>query len=65
MSRAHALHLPVFDRDGEPIHQQGISPVRGLYFIGFPWLNSRKSGIVYGIGQDAETIARAIAKQLA
>ncbi|MEJ2616082.1 MAG: NAD(P)/FAD-dependent oxidoreductase [Ignavibacteriaceae bacterium] len=43
------LNLPVIDADGKPIHQRGISPVRGLYFIGFPWLSSRKSGIIYGI----------------
>ena len=59
------IHLPVLDADGKPIHQGGISPVRGLYFIGFPWLISRKSGIVYGIEEDAHTIADAIAKQLA
>jgi putative flavoprotein involved in K+ transport len=39
--------------------------VRGLYFVGFPWLNSRKSGIIYGIGEDAGYIAAAIADQLA
>jgi putative flavoprotein involved in K+ transport len=59
------LHLPVIDADGKPIHQQGISPVRGLYFVGFPWLISRKSGIIYGIEADARHIADAIAKQLA
>ena len=59
------LHLPVFDTDGKPSHQRGISPVRGLYFIGFPWLISRKSGIIYGIGEDAQFIADAIEKQLA
>jgi putative flavoprotein involved in K+ transport len=59
------IHLPVLDAEGQPIHEQGISPVRGLYFIGFPWLISRKSGIIYGIGDDAHTIAGAIAGQLA
>ena len=59
------IHLPVLDAEGQPIHEQGISPVRGLYFIGFPWLVSRKSGIIYGIGDDAQTIAGAIAGQLA
>ena len=59
------IHLPVLDAEGLPIHQQGISPVRGLYFTGFPWLNSRKSGIIYGIKEDAKTIASAIAQQLA
>lgn len=59
------IHLPVFDGEGKPIHQRGISATPGLYFIGFPWLNSRKSGIIYGIAEDAEYIARAISEQLA
>ena len=59
------IRLPVIDAEGKPIHQRGISPVRGLYFIGFPWLNSRKSGIIYGIEEDARYIAGAIADQLA
>ena len=59
------IRLPVLDADGKPIHQRGISPVPGFYFVGFPWLNSRKSGIIYGIQEDAQFIAGAIAKQLA
>ena len=57
------LHLPVFDEHGQPAHQRGISPVRGLYFIGFPWLTSRKSGIIYGISDDAHYISEAISDQ--
>jgi putative flavoprotein involved in K+ transport len=59
------IRLPVLDAEGKPIHQRGVSPVRGLYFIGFPWLNSRKSGIIYGIEEDARSIAGAISEQLA
>jgi putative flavoprotein involved in K+ transport len=59
------IHLPVLDAKGMPIHQRGISSVQGLYFIGFPWLTSRKSGIIYGVDEDARYIADAIAKQLA
>jgi putative flavoprotein involved in K+ transport len=59
------IHLPVLDAEGKPIYQRGISPVRGLYFIGFPWLNSRKSGIIYGINEDAQYIADVISEQLA
>jgi putative flavoprotein involved in K+ transport len=59
------IHLPVLDAEGKPIYQRGISPVRGLYFIGFPWLSSRKSGIIYGIDEDAHYIADAISEQLA
>jgi putative flavoprotein involved in K+ transport len=59
------LHLPVLDADGLPIHHGGISPERGLTFVGFPWLIRRKSGIIYGIEQDAGIIAEEIIKQLA
>ena len=59
------IHLPVLDAEGWPIYQRGISPVPGLYFIGFPWLSSGKSGIIYGISEDAHYIAGAIAEQLA
>lgn len=58
------IHLPVLDAESKPIQQRGISPVRGLYFIGFPWLTSRKSGIIYGIEEDARYIAGAISEQL-
>ena len=59
------IHLPVFDDQNKPIHKRGVSTERGLYFVGFPWLNSRKSGIIYGIGEDAQYIANAIREQLA
>ena len=59
------LHLPVFDDQNKPIHKRGVSAERGLYFVGFPWLNSRKSGIIYGIGEDAQYIANVIGEQLA
>jgi len=59
------IQLPVLDKEGKPIHQRGVSPVRGLYFIGFPWLNSRKSGIIYGIEEDARYVANAVAELLA
>jgi len=59
------IHLSVLDAKGNPSHKRGVSPVPGLYFIGFPWLNSRKSGLIYGIDEDANHIVAAIARQLA
>jgi len=58
------VHLPVFDSEGLPVHERGVSAEPGLYFIGFPWLNSRKSGVIYGIEEDAEHIVNAISEQL-
>ena len=59
------IHLPVLDDQNKPIHERGVSQERGLYFIGFPWLNSRKSGIIYGIEEDANFIGNAIREHLA
>ena len=38
------------------IHERGISPERGLYFVGFPRLNGRKSGIIYEAKEDVNFI---------
>ena len=35
----------------------------GLYFIGMPWLVKFKSGLLIGVGEDAEYIAAHIAAQ--
>jgi len=59
------IHLPVTNEDGMPIHNRGVSPVPGLYFIGFPWLSTRKSGIIYGVEEDARYIASVLGKHLA
>ena len=58
------LRLPVLDKQGSPQHKNGISDVEGLYFIGFPWLRTRKSGIIYGIRDDAKFITDQIIAQL-
>ncbi len=57
------IRLPVLDAEGKPISRRGVSPVPGLYFVGFPWLNSRKSGIIYGVEEDARYIASAIVER--
>jgi putative flavoprotein involved in K+ transport len=38
--------------------------VPGLYFMGLPWLSKRKSGLIYGVGEDAEYIAGAVVRYL-
>ncbi len=60
----HWIHLPVLDASGQPIHQRGVSPAPGLYFLGFPWLSKRKSGIICGIAEDAAFIADQVATWL-
>ena len=54
------IKLPVLNESGFPIHKGGISQIPGLYFVGFPWLIKRKSGLIYGVKEDAEKIATQI-----
>ncbi len=41
------------DKKGKPIHNRGVSPVDGLYYIGLPWQHNRGSALVCGVGRDA------------
>ena len=43
------IKLPVFDKDGKLKHKDGIPGLPGIYFLGYPWLRSRKSPILFGI----------------
>jgi putative flavoprotein involved in K+ transport len=54
------LHLPVLDESGRPLHRRGVTSVPGLYFLGFPWLHSRKSGVINGLEEDAGFVAGSI-----
>jgi len=54
------IDLPVTDDNGKPLHRNGICDVPGIYFIGFPWLSKRKSGVILGVDEDARRITDAI-----
>jgi putative flavoprotein involved in K+ transport len=51
------LRVPALDAQGRPLHQRGVSPVRGLYFLGLHWMHTFKSGLLSGVGRDAEYLA--------
>jgi putative flavoprotein involved in K+ transport len=50
-----------FDPAGRPVHDRGVSPVPGLYFLGLPWLTRRSSAFIWGVWRDAEDLAAHIA----
>lgn len=54
------VKLPVVDTDGYPIQKRGVTRFDGLYFLGMPWLHNRKSGILFGVGDDAAYLAEHI-----
>ena len=42
------LRLPVLGADGRPAHDGCAAPWPGLWYVGFPWLTRRCSGIFHG-----------------
>jgi putative flavoprotein involved in K+ transport len=54
------VDLDVFDQEGQPVHDRGITAEPGLHFIGLFFLTSAASSLVGGVGRDAEHIARHI-----
>ncbi|MFN2217874.1 MAG: NAD(P)-binding domain-containing protein [Anaerolineae bacterium] len=50
------VRLPILDGDGYPIQKRGITDYPGLYFVGLPWLHTAKSGLLFGVGNDAAAI---------
>ena len=50
------IKLPVFDVKGKLIHHNGLASFPGLYFLGYPWMRTRKSTILFGITEDAAFI---------
>lgn len=45
------------DRDGEIVHDRGVTPLPGLYVLGLRWLYRRSSNTIDGVGLDAAYLA--------
>jgi putative flavoprotein involved in K+ transport len=58
------IDLDIFQPDGRPRHQDGVSEVPGLYFVGLPWLSCRGSAFIWGAWRDAERLAGLIAARV-
>lgn len=57
------VHFPVFDDMGFPVQQDGQSAVPGLYFMGVHFQRKAQSAVLFGVGEDAEVVARHIAEE--
>lgn len=51
------LKVNAFDELGRPKHQRGVSPEKGIYFLGLPWLSGRGSSFIWGVWHDAKHVA--------
>ena len=57
------IDAPVFDGDGAPVQERGVSSVPGLYFLGLDFLYSFASENVGGVRRDAKHVARHVASR--
>ena len=57
------IDLPVVDEHGTPQHVKGVSNAPGVYFVGFPWLSKRRSGVIFGVDEDARYVTDTIVGQ--
>ncbi|MEI2807797.1 flavin-containing monooxygenase [Albidovulum sp.] len=55
------LKADIFDAQGRPRHQRGVSAEPGIYFVGLPWLSRRGSSFIWGVWHDAKFVADHIA----
>jgi len=39
------------------MHDHGVAPVPGVYFLGLPWLSKMNSSFLAGVGDDAARLA--------
>ena len=56
------IKMPVLDRNGDPIHERGVTKRAGLYFLGLRRTYSIGSALVAGAVNDAAYIADHIAR---
>ncbi|WP_046243689.1 flavin-containing monooxygenase [Hymenobacter terrenus] len=54
------IDLPIFEADGSPRHQQGLTAAPGVAFLGLEWLDSRRSALLNGVGADARRVVAAL-----
>lgn len=51
------------DKNGYPKNKRGISSIKGLFFIGLPWLHTRGSATLGGVKKDAAYLANIMEKK--
>jgi putative flavoprotein involved in K+ transport len=58
------VRLPdVLDARGQPVHEDGVAPLPGIYFAGLDFASTRKSGTILAIAEEAARLVEHIAGQ--
>jgi putative flavoprotein involved in K+ transport len=59
------VRFPAFDAAGFPLTDGGVSTVvPGLFFCGVHFLRTRKSSLLWGVGEDAAVVAQSLAQEM-
>jgi putative flavoprotein involved in K+ transport len=58
------IDLDLKTRDGYPQQTQGVSEYPGLYFMGLQLMHTRKSGLIFGVGEDAAHVVSVLSAHL-
>jgi putative flavoprotein involved in K+ transport len=51
------LKVPVLNERGAPMQERGVTNRANLYFLGLHWMHTFKSGVLFGVGDDAAYLA--------
>lgn len=57
------LKIPVLDGGGAPVQERGVTNCENLYFLGLHWMHTFKSGVLFGVGEDAAYLSDYIERQ--
>ena len=57
------MKADVFNDQGKPVHERGVTKEAGIYFLGLPWQSRRGSAFIWGVWHDAKYLADQILKQ--
>ncbi|CAH1679495.1 FAD-dependent oxidoreductase [Hyphomicrobiales bacterium] len=59
------VKLPgVIDPSGQPVHEDGVASLPGVYFAGLDFASTRKSGIILAVAEEANRLAGHISERL-
>jgi putative flavoprotein involved in K+ transport len=58
------LDIPVLDRKGKLVHDEGVVNAPGVYALGLPFMRKRKSSFIHGTEDDANHIVSHLSKYL-
>ena len=58
------VRLPVLDGEGQPVHEEGLSALPGIYFAGMDFAKTRRSGTIHAIAEEAGRLVGHLAGRL-